>query len=157
MALSRIRRTAGLASADGNRRNVAAAASSRPIPLPAREAVRVRPRHAAPGRDVRAIRLTGEDGNVRVRRCWSGAIIDLLGEHDLTTAMTVEDCLRDVLADGSVALGAASRTAPTTWSFRAALVCAPAVRRGRLVERSRPREVYDTRGQALCAAALWAS
>ena len=121
---------------------------------------------------MRAIRLTGEDGSLRVRRCWSGAIIELLGEHDLATAMAVEECLEDALTTGSVVvdlsaaslidcsiLGALGRAADRNCT-RSVVVCAPpgtAPRRLIDVAAAWNRlgiAVYDTRVEALSAAAV---
>jgi anti-anti-sigma regulatory factor len=161
------------APADRGRRNVAAVAIRWLLPLPKRNAVRPRPRLAMLGPDVRAIPPTGEDGGLRVRRCWPGAIIELLGEHDLATAMTVEDRLGDALADGSVVvdLSAAAlidcsiigvlRRAADLNGAHGMVVCAPpGTFPRRLIDIASSSTnlgiaVYDTRGQALCAAAMW--
>jgi anti-anti-sigma regulatory factor len=150
------------APADSGRRS----AISSLLPLPKRNAARPLPGPAAPGRDVRVIHLTGENGG-------SGTIIDLVGEHDLATAATVEDRLRDALAGGSVVvdlsaavlidcsiLGVLSRAADLNGAH-GMVVCAPPGTFPRrvidIVSSSTNLDiaVYDTRDQALCAAAVW--
>jgi anti-anti-sigma regulatory factor len=161
------------APADRGRRNAAVAAISWLFPLPRRNAGRPPPPRAAPGREVRAIPLTGEDGTVHVRRGWSGAIIELLGEHDLATAATVEDRLGDALAGGSVVvdLSAAalidcsilrvlSRAADMNVAHGMVVCAPPGTFPRRLIDIASSSTdldlaVYDTRDQALCAAAMW--
>jgi anti-anti-sigma regulatory factor len=173
LVLTDDRRT-GPAPVDGGRRNKAAAAFSWLLPLPDRNATR--PRASRPtmtGCDVRVLGLNGEDGRLRVRRCWSGAIIELVGEHDLTTAMTVEHCLRDALARGSVVvdvsaaalidcsiLGAFRRAADLDGAHGMVVCAPPGTCPRRLIDVAASSSdldlaVYDTRGQALSAAAMW--
>jgi hypothetical protein len=158
----------------GGRRTVAAAAISWLLPLPRRPAGRPRPRLAMAGLDLRAIPMTGEGGTLRVRRCWSGSIIEFLGEHDLMTAPDVEDCLEEALTAGSVVidLSAAAliecsilgvlRRVADRHRTRSVVVCAPpGTSPRRLIDVAASCNhlgipVYDTRVEALCAAAVLA-
>ena len=156
----------------GSRRNVAAAAVSWLLPLPRRRAVRPRARLAMAGQDVRAIPMTGEGGRLRVRRCWSGSIIECLGEHDLTMATAVEDCLQDALTAGSVVidlsaaalidcsiLGVLHRAADRNCVRSLVVFAPPGTSPRRLIDVAASCNrldiaVYDTRVEALCAAAV---
>jgi hypothetical protein len=155
----------------GSRRNVAAAAISWLLPPPRRQAARHRARLAAAGHEVRAIPMAGEDGGLRVRRCWSGSIIEFLGEHDLSTATAVDGCVEDALTAGSVVIdlsGAALidcsilgvlRRAADRNGARSVVVCAPpGTSPRRLIDMAASWNepgivVHDTRAAALCAAA----
>jgi anti-anti-sigma regulatory factor len=117
-------------------------------------------------------RADSGDGGLRVRRCWSGAIIELLGEHDLTMAETVEDCLGDALAGGPVVvdlsaaalidcsiLGVLRRAADLNGAHGMVVCAPPGTFPRRVIDIASSSSnldipVYDTRGQALCAAAM---
>jgi anti-anti-sigma regulatory factor len=163
---------AGSEPANRSPRNAIADAVWWLLPLPGRHAVRSRARLALAGREVHAIPMTGEGGRLRVRRCWSGSIIELLGEHDLTTARAVEDCLEDALTVGSAVidlsaaalidcsiLGALRRAVDRNGTHSMVVCAPPGTCPRRLIDIAASSNrlgiaVYDTRAEALCAAAV---
>jgi anti-anti-sigma regulatory factor len=165
-------RRAGARQAESSPRNVAAAAISWLLPLPARNAARSRARLDMAGRARARIPMTGEGGRLRVRRCGSCAIIEFQGEHDLSTAIAVETCLEDALTAGSVVvdvsaaalidcsiLGVLSRAADRNGADSMVVCAPPGTSPRRLIDVAASSThlgiaVYDTRGEALCAAAV---